>query len=308
MLNRKSLLVISLSTLLAGSAFGAGFEKGFMWSGKYAGQAGAAASSVSGAESLYFNPAGLSETKGTELSANFSPTFDVFKGPFIFSTGTQVSSGTKFAPVFGVVGSHALTDKWGVGLGVYVAGGTRAIFDNLDYSSLGIPTASLAPSAKSDLSITEIGLGTGYEVIPGLRVGVGLRTLLVRAALSSPTYIPPGATIPGLGTFTNGGLIATDVTDITATRYNGFKAGIQWGEAGSRFGIGAAWRSTVDFIGKGSLAQKVYNVQTSTLTPLPSANTDVTNSFPQQLNVGAHFDITPRAAPFRAVRLDGILA
>ena len=61
--NAFAAIVISfLSTL----SFAAGLEKSTLWSGKYMGFGGAAASSVEGGESLYFNPAGLISGQGTQ--------------------------------------------------------------------------------------------------------------------------------------------------------------------------------------------------------------------------------------------------
>ena len=71
----------AIAVLSGQSASAAGFEKSILWSGKYAGQGNAAVSSVSGAESLYFNPANLAGSKGTDLTVNLSPTFSKFSGP-----------------------------------------------------------------------------------------------------------------------------------------------------------------------------------------------------------------------------------
>src|SRR5436305_1800620 len=111
MRNRHHTWLIGLTGMLCSQlVFAAGFEKGIMWSGKYSGIGNAAASSVHGAESLYFNPAGLPSGSGmAEVSGNFSPTLPKFTGQLgntTFSVPvTEQNTGTQFSPVFGVLAS-----------------------------------------------------------------------------------------------------------------------------------------------------------------------------------------------------------
>ncbi|MFN8370346.1 MAG: hypothetical protein U0T83_06950 [Bacteriovoracaceae bacterium] len=75
-------IFIGISALLIGAnTFAAGFEKSVLWSAKWASLAGNAASGVTGADSVYYNPAGLAAGANNELSLNFSPTYSQFKGP-----------------------------------------------------------------------------------------------------------------------------------------------------------------------------------------------------------------------------------
>ena len=62
-------------------AFGAGYERTVMWSGKQNGIAGSGVATVHDSEAIYFNPAGLANVDTLEASANFSPTWVGSKGP-----------------------------------------------------------------------------------------------------------------------------------------------------------------------------------------------------------------------------------
>src|SRR5689334_551052 len=98
------------------SVFAAGFEKSISWSGRWAGVGGAATAGVTGAEALYFNPAGLAGAQQNEFVANFSPTFSRFEAP-VGTGGAQVLSTTQMSPMFGALGSYKVNEKMGIGLG-----------------------------------------------------------------------------------------------------------------------------------------------------------------------------------------------
>jgi long-subunit fatty acid transport protein len=280
--NRKSIALLVVAGLLSShSVFAAGFEKSILWSASAAAQGGAVVGSTKGAESLYFNPAGLSETSGKfEISANFSPTFSKFEGVNPFQ-GRMVEGESGFSPVGALLVSHKMTDKLGVGLGYYVSGGSKAKFENLDYTSatLGAPASTaFRPTVETDLKITEAALGIGYEIMPGLRFGAAWRAVMVDADFE---------TVIGAAANT---YIAARVSNISATRWNGYKLGMQYDAQDKSWGMGAAYRSGVKFIAKGDATRYVSSAPT-TVTSLGGA--DIENSFPQQLNVGGYFKVTP---------------
>jgi long-subunit fatty acid transport protein len=281
--NRKNIALLVVAGLLSShSVFAAGFEKSILWSASAAAQGGAVVGSTKGAESLYFNPAGLSETSGKfEISGNFSPTFSKFEGANPYQGRGMVEGVSGFSPVAALLVSHKMTDKLGVGLGYYVSGGTKAKFENLDYSAgtLGAPSSTaFRPTVETDLKITEASLGFGYEIMPGFRFGAAWRAIMVDANFE--TVIGAGAA----------SYVAARVSDISATRWNGYKLGMQYDAQDKSWGAGVAYRSGVKFIAKGD-ATRYTSAAPTTVTSVGGA--DIENSFPQQLNVGGYMKVTP---------------
>lgn len=273
-----------MTLLASSSAFGAGFEKNVMWSGKWVGVGGAAVSAVQGAESLFFNPAGLAMNhQGFEVSGNFSPTWGEFKGP-INTSNTQISSGYNFNPVFGALVDYGITPQWGIGVGAFVSAGTKA-----DYSSVGnwnaLFPAGISTPIQSDIYVVDYSIGTGYELIPGLRVGAAWRISQVKAGIK--TAFTTGT---GVATRLNFG----SIDDITATRYNGFRVGAQYTAPENKWGVGVNYRSSIDFTGHGHLTNTDYALAAlggaSTTTTVDSVA--VATALPTQIEVGGNYALT----------------
>lgn len=281
--NRKALASLAIALLSTQSVFAAGFEKSQTWSAAAVGQASAVVGSTSGAEALYFNPAGLESTTGKEFSLNFSPTISKFSGANPYQTAgtaTTVDGSTQFSPVGALLFSYKANEKLGIGLGYYVSGGTKAKFENLDYTSAPVAGVSAAfrPTVETNLAVMEAALGAGYEVMPGFRVGAAWRVVMVDADFS--TIIRTGAS-----SYVNG-----SVSDISATRWNGYKLGAQYDAPNKAWGLGVDYRSGVNFIAKGTGAVVQSSAPTTTT---PVGDTEIENSFPQQLALGGYTKITP---------------
>lgn len=278
---KLTLSVAVCAALSAAVAHAGGFEKATTWSGHYAAMAGAATSIVNDSEALFFNPAGLSALRGPNVSLNFSPTFSKFEGPVV-RNNTALEGNREFSPIFGATAGYGLNEKWGVGLGVYVSGGTKAVFENVDYTSISSNFDNLKPTVKSDLSVVEAALGTGFEVLPGLRLGGAWRVLMVDAELSSATASAAS-------------LQSVEIKDLSDTRFNGFKAGIQYSPKDSHWGVGASWRSQVKFIAKGKSSGKIeLGTVAANAFDLTGGDATVANTFPQQVSGGFFFDVVPQ--------------
>ena len=261
--------LIAVTVLSSSQAFSAGFEKSVFWSGHYAGMAGASTSTVTGAESLAFNPAGLAGSK-SEVSLNFSPTTSKFSGP-ITTAGTSVDSKSSFSPVFGALANYRISDKLSAGIGAFVTGGTKAVYE-------GVALGAAVPSAtiQADLGITELAAGAGYELIDGLKVGAAYRLVMVKANLGTVLGTTP---IPNYAAF-----------DSLSSSKSGFSAGLMYSPAASKWGVGLDYRSEVSFSADGNVS----------LTPLagPGAGTagaaqaaSMAGVFPQEVSVGGHYDV-----------------
>ncbi len=266
------------AALISSSALGAGFEKNVLWSGKWVGVGGAAVSAVEGAESLFFNPAGLAMNhQGFEISGNFSPTWGEFKGP-ISTANTQVSSGYHFSPVFGALVDYGITPQWGIGVGAFVSAGTKADYDNVPFPG-GLPSGSL----HSDLYMVDYSIGTGYEIIPGLRVGAAWRISQVKAGLKTVSLVATST------------YAYASIDDITATKYNGFRLGAQYTAPEKKWGLGVNYRSNVDFTGTGSLTGTLAGATTGTI---PTANVTVASALPSQIEAGGNYAVTDSVRMF----------
>ena len=122
----KNLILLTASFLAVQQAQAAGFEKSVMWSGRYAGVAGAAVSSVTGGQSLFFNPAGLAGPG--DVSLNYSPTWIKLDG-YLASATSKEESKVGPLPFGGAVAAYSLgngSTRFGFGGGYYVVGGEKA--------------------------------------------------------------------------------------------------------------------------------------------------------------------------------------
>ena len=281
MLNSKALaLILFVSYLIPQTVFAAGLEKTVTWSGRYAGIAGAAVSSVVGGESLYFNPAGLAGTQGTEVSGNFTAIFPQFQGPLQPGNPTQQFTGDRsFKPSFGVFVSHTFENKISIGAGAYAAGGTKAVFSNIDLTNGAI--AGYNYNIKSDLSLVEYSLGAAYEILDGLRVGAAYRILTVSGSIGTIVKVP------ALGA---SGAAGATYDGLSATNYNGIRLGAEYSPKDAHWGIGAMYRNEVDFSANGTMTAAIFAPGSPTTGPAP---VNVTNALPYELALAGHYDITP---------------
>jgi hypothetical protein len=274
---------------LMGHASAGGFEKATTWSGHYNGMGGAAVSQVSGAEALYFNPAGLAAGEGQgDVSINFSPTWGQYEGPFALGTGgaiIQKKSNRSLSPVFGAVASYRVTPDLGVGAGVFVAGGSAADYGEVDFSNVGNTT--FKPKVKSKLSLTEVSLGAGYRLAEGLHIGASWRYSIVGASLCE-ARVPSPATNPSQA------LAEVCLNDLSDKNAAGFRVGAQY--ASEAWGFGVNVRTPVKFTAEGKASVRV---STANGAPAASAaggdgqDASITATFPLQVEVGGHFDVTP---------------
>lgn len=261
------------ATLLSSSlASAAGFEKTILWSGHWAPLGGAAAGAVTGAESLYFNPAGIVGGKGIELTGNFTPIFGKFEGPLPLPTSANRESKRSFSPGFGAFASFTPSEKWGVALGVYAGGGTKAIFEDVPFS------ATTAGTIQSNLSIVEYSLGGAYEIVDGLRLGAAYRVVSVAADVTAVGLVGGTTALP------------YNITGLSGTRWNGFRLGAQYAPRDAGWGIGATWRNQVDFT---ATTDDSLTSPASAAAPA-IAGASVTSTFPMAFDLGGFFTVAEK--------------
>lgn len=291
-MNSKIIRNLTTASSIAGAlilhpsaAHASGFEKAALWSAHWSSLGGAASSSVMGPEALYFNPAGLAGTTGLMTNINGSATWAQFKTPVVPGQG-QMTSNTQFILPYAAFVSYGVTPKFAVGAGVYIGGGSRAEYTNIDWSSLNANLSSFKTTDKANLAMTEISIGAGYEVLDGLKIGLGYRILMGKLDLQYS-----GAS-PMAGSYA---LAQYNLNGMSGTRYNGFRAGIQYAPKEARYGLGVEWRSKVTF----NLTTSDANM--NFLTPaggtpvtLSTGGANLTNTAPQNVSIGGHYDLIPK--------------
>jgi len=275
----KSYLILAVA-LLSSNAHASGFEKAVMWSGKYAGAAGAgAAGGVSGSQSLYFNPAGLASAG--DVSLNYSPTWINVDGSLV--TATRVDQSRPGVLPFGGGFVSYGSGPWGFGMGAYLAGGEKAIYPNVDLTPISNSFTTYTPTLETDLVIVEYSIGGAYEVMPGLKFGAAWRISKATGTLSSI-----------LETTTNTAFSHIVIRDAKDTRYNGFRLGAMYEDpANFRWGVGASYRSKVTFDapGTGTGETIVIPAPVNSVTAQNVADTRIGVSLPAAYSVGGHYAV-----------------
>jgi long-subunit fatty acid transport protein len=290
---RLSVLVSSLSVT---TVIAAGFEKSVNLSARSVGMGQAVVGQTSGAESLIYNPAGLVNGSGTQVSASFSPVFSKFSGPIVLAD-QEVDSDRLMSPVFGVLASHKLDNRWAVGLGTFVAGGTKAVFRNINFSPVAASLNELKPRLASELSILDASMGVAYQVHRDVSVGVSWRGTFVRGKFATIYSIAPGGDWPE-ATSSDYGLLALRFNELSANNFAGFRIGAQYQPSGQPFGFGLNIRTPVGFRAKSSFTAEFEPLLSSNApSGLMTQGGSIEASFPTQIAVGGYVD------PVKSTRL-----
>lgn len=282
-MRRISLGLVAVGSLVANGAMGAGFEKAVFWSGKHSGTANAAVSVVDGAESLFFNPAGLAGGSGKgDVTLNFSPTWGTYKGP-IADTSVTEENEHKFSNIMGHGASFKVLPKLGVGVAMYAVAGSKAIYEGVNlqaYSPAGTPSLNIqdAPTVEGSIKAVETAFGAGYEVIPGLRVGAAYRITKVTASFQS---VKQAAT----GLLLHSAIIGAKKTE------NGWKAGVQYDSKDGKWGVGASYRTAMAFKAKAELAahRTITRTTGAVMNRVASDETYLSSSLPKQWTAGGNY-------------------
>ncbi len=248
---------------------------------------------MSGADALYFNPAGLSSVKGKEVTINVSPTFSQAETPVHSADLSHESDRvTKFPSA--VMGAMKINEKMGVGIGLYTAGGTSVDHGDVDFSSVSSEFAPYRPVMKSNLEIIELGLGAGYKLNQNWSVGAAWRATMVSGGFSDAKVTESSGGTPLL-------LSGTELKDLEDEKFSGFKVGAQYLSDDKSWGIGFAWRTRVEFTGEGTSSVAYALTTTGNAAILSGAGTagvrvngtggdaSLTSELPQQITLGGHY-------------------
>ncbi len=278
--------------LVSAQSFSAGFEKSVLWSAKWASLAGNAAAGVSGADSVYYNPAGLAEGANNELSLNFSPTYSQFKGPIPVSN-VQVTGKKNMSPVFGALFSHKFNEKLGVGAGYYVSGGTNAEYKSVDFSGVKAAFDQVKPDVIAKLAVTEFSLGAGYKLNENFNLGLAWRAVFIDAQFGSSKV----TNVTALG----GAAVLTSLQlkELKDKNYGGFKLGAQYTATDKVWGVGASFRNSIKIEAEGDVTATAESINAATGVPVTptalstSGKAKIKNKFPWSFHLDGYYQVVP---------------
>ncbi len=111
----------------------------------------------------------------------------------------------------------------GIGIGAYVSAGTNSEYKNANYSD----SIDYNPTVKTKLSITEISIGTGYEILPGLKFGAAWRAAFINASYYSTTYVSA-----------INYQMDVNIDKLSNEQYDGFKLSTQYQPSSKKWGVG----------------------------------------------------------------------
>jgi long-subunit fatty acid transport protein len=240
--------VVSATLALGSQAFASGFEKNIVLGGEAAGRGGIGTPSAKGADALFFNPAGLSMGgAGQDISLNLSPTWSTFKGP-IDNQNTETTGAQTVSPIFGLMYGANLGNGIGFGFGGYVSGGAKT-----NYEDVPVAGYTGTPTAKTDLAVTEIAAGLGYQVMEGLNIGLAWRYVMAQADFATTRRFNLGAIN---GAFAGQyAIINPQLTGLKDQEALAFKFGAQY-KIDEASNLSFVYRSEVNLEAKGSMGGK----------------------------------------------------
>ena len=262
--NKKTLVALSAATgcLVSLNAYSAGLEKNVNWSGKYNGVAGAATSSVSDSEGLIFNPAGLAGVEGKgDVHVNFSPTFSQFEGPLTANNQSKKSVQT-FSPIGGLTSAYRLDDSTVLGGGVFVSGGTKSRYENID---------GIGGVGQSSLSIIEGTIGAAKKINENFSLGASWRISYASADLATIAPIV-------------GGYRHIEFRDLSSWNFTGFRLGAQYKIDKLSFGLNVRTPLSVKLKGETATGDSTNPVKRD-------SDTTVSATFPWALSLGADYAV-----------------
>jgi long-subunit fatty acid transport protein len=259
--------ILAWSIIGSSMVWASGYESSLMFGADVAGVAGVATPYIQGAQSVYFNPAGLAnDRQGKDLYLSLDPGRGDFKGP-IFVANKQETSEKKILFPFGLFYGQTLDDKLGVGAGLYVSGGAYAGFPNVDITPTGLTGA---PTQKTDLTVLEFAVGAGYKLMDNLKIGMAWRVVMAQADFSM------------FGVDAGGPTVNSEFKDLKDTNYTGFKLGGQY-KLNEKTNLGLTYRSEVVFEAKGKLGGTNH---LGAVTEVPERDVTVGTLFPAALTLG----------------------
>lgn len=260
--------------IIGSSAAAIGFESAIPFGARSAGVAGIATPYMSGAQSLFFNPAGLAVQKGQSVSLQDSPTWVSAKAPI--DDQNDISKTSSFSPPGGLFYSNSPSDRWGLGVGYYVAGGSNVAFDNVNISDTYNYGGTADVSTR--LQLMELSVGAAYKVNDHLKVGLAWRALFADASFA---IAQRGEALGG----TVHTLANIEMNNLSGSNYGGLRVGAQY-QIDESTTIGLTYRSEMNIKAKGNYDGKVMATNPAAAGSIDQTHAEALTTLPQAVNVG----------------------
>lgn len=262
-------------SILSDVAAATGFEKNGLFGARSAALAGTGVT-MTGADALYFNPAGLAtRMPGQQLASHLSASSVGARAPINNNNDTE-SSIQSISPVGGILYNKTIDDHWAVGAGVYgLAGGA------IKYNPITFDGYAGGPLPNySDLQVAELAIGAAYRVTPAFSAGVAIRYDLFEFSQAQPSRQYSGLA-----------LAAPEFSKLKGTDSRGFKIGVQYQMKESiRFGVSYRSSTTADLRGQMTGGKIESPFLSANLTAGQAA---ITMTVPQALTTGGSFRLDP---------------
>ena len=278
----KHLCIAIFAIVMTSQAYGAGFEKNIMWSGRYSGAGGAAIGHVQGAEALYWNPAGLVSTRvGKEVTLNVSPLQPDSKGPFV--ANESLSSDNEINLPFGLIYSQTVNESWAWAVGSYVSGGSGVEFNDVNINAnLPNPAMTIRPDIRSALAIVEVAAGAGYKINEQWKVGASLRYIMARARIQSVAV-----------NTTTFNVINFDLNKLEADEFGGARLGLMY-TPNENWSMGVSVRTEAKLELEGELTGQTESLAApGTISETTGSGGKASATFPLGVGYGAQWKIVP---------------
>ena len=261
----KLLFTLILSLIPGELALASGFESPLLWSGRLSGMGGIATPHVSGAEALFFNPAGIVKSKPEqEVTFNLTSVASDFSAP-INQNNEVIASKMKVVSPLSLLYGATPTEDYGFAIGAYTAANIYA-----DYQDFNYPNFAGRFSEKTEMVISEIAAGIAYQLTPALKIGSAVRMVSLKADLT---------TLTNTSTF----LLNPKFNDLSIEQVMGFKFGIQY-KFNKQTQMGISYRSQVDLEAHGWMSGNTADGNAQ--LPMTESSVTVNTIFPQQASLG----------------------
>lgn len=246
------LILVSTTSVFAAG----GFEKPALWSAK-AVSLGGAVGSLKGADSLYFNPAGMD---GTELNLHYAALHG-----YLNANVTDQNNETTTRDIInsgGILGSYKL-NKVTFGAGVYGLAGLNTDYKSVDFAKVDSSLGNYNQDVYGKLSVVEFAIGSSIELSSNLRFGASVRGQQAQAKFKDTSIIRSQG-LGGLGVADGTVLAATTAQfdDLKGSSFGSYKLGLQYQSDDKRSGLGLSYRSPVKIKVKGDLKGKIAYTNT----------------------------------------------
>lgn len=214
-----------------------GYEKSTLWSPRAAQHGGAYASSVNGAEALYYNPASLMSDEKKEIQFGVGVTGGATQAPIVKSGEEQKDYTGPIIPM-SLMYSQRISEKEAIGIGLYSIGGNNISYRNVDLSSLGTEFSSFRPDVFGRLGILELGLGYSRQLNSNFSIGATLRNHVANGGFSQVQVIEDNS----------GNVLAASTgkfDDLKGSALGSYTLGLNYRNDAKEFGAALVYRSKV---------------------------------------------------------------